>query len=150
MDISFLKKKRFSPFERRFPYLLLWNFSDCTGWKILRGAWNAWHKNSGCRVSVSSLYISPLWLYWPLVMLLYLSVDKSIRKLLIGRGTTTTIQAEFRSKCRSSACIFQVVVSLSIFRVEIHICFYYTTRIGKLPWFHLKIYYSFMFLIHRF
>jgi hypothetical protein len=27
MGISFLKKKRFSPFERRFPYLLLWNFS---------------------------------------------------------------------------------------------------------------------------
>jgi hypothetical protein len=41
MGISFLKKKRFSPFERRFPYLLLLNFSDGTGWKILRGAWNA-------------------------------------------------------------------------------------------------------------
>jgi hypothetical protein len=38
--VSHLKKKKlFSPFERRFPYLLLWNFSDGTGWKILRGAW---------------------------------------------------------------------------------------------------------------
>jgi hypothetical protein len=59
MGISFLKKKRFSPFERRFPYLLLWNFSDGTGWKIFRGAWNAWHKNSGyrgvCFLSVLSL-----------------------------------------------------------------------------------------------
>jgi hypothetical protein len=38
-------------------YLLLWNFSDGNGWKILRGAWNGWHKNSGYRVSVSSLYV---------------------------------------------------------------------------------------------
>jgi hypothetical protein len=60
MGISFLKKKRFSPFERRFPYLLLWNFSDRTGWKIkiLRGAWNAWHKNSGYRgVCFLSVYL---------------------------------------------------------------------------------------------
>jgi hypothetical protein len=41
MGISFFKKKRFSPFERRFLYLLLSNFSDGTGWKILRGEWNA-------------------------------------------------------------------------------------------------------------
>jgi hypothetical protein len=54
--VSHLKKKRFSPFERHFPYLLLWNFSNGTGWKIFRGAWNAWHKNSGYRVSVSTLY----------------------------------------------------------------------------------------------
>jgi hypothetical protein len=55
------KFKRFSSFERRFPYLLLWNSSDGNGWEIFRGAWNAWHKNWGYRVSVSSLYISPLW-----------------------------------------------------------------------------------------
>jgi hypothetical protein len=64
MGISYFKKKRFSPFERRFPYLLLWNFSDGTGWKILRGAWNL---RGTCdtriqviEVSVSSLYISSL------------------------------------------------------------------------------------------
>jgi hypothetical protein len=44
--------------EWRFPYLLLWNFSDGTGWKILRGAWNAWHKNSGYRgVCFLSVYL---------------------------------------------------------------------------------------------
>jgi hypothetical protein len=59
--VSIFFKKRFSPFERRFPYLLLWNFSDGTGWEILRGARNAWHKNWGYRVSVSFLYISSLW-----------------------------------------------------------------------------------------
>jgi hypothetical protein len=65
MGISFFKKKRFSPFERRFPYLLLWNFSDGTGWKILRGAWNMrGTRDTKIQViegSVSSLYISSLW-----------------------------------------------------------------------------------------
>ena len=60
MGISFLKKKRFSPFERRFPYLLLWNFSDGTGWKILRGAWNLRGRRDTkiqvIEMSVSSLY----------------------------------------------------------------------------------------------
>jgi hypothetical protein len=60
MGISFLKKKRFSPFERRFSYLLLCNFSDGTGWKILRGAWNLRGtrdtKIQVIEVSVSSLY----------------------------------------------------------------------------------------------
>jgi hypothetical protein len=64
MGISFFKKKRFSPFERRFPYLLLWNVSDGTGWKILRGAWNLRGtrdtKIQVIEVSVSSLYISLL------------------------------------------------------------------------------------------
>jgi hypothetical protein len=56
----------------RFPYLLLWNFSDGTGWKILRGAWNLRGtrdtKIQVIEVSVSSLYylfsVILLHLYW--------------------------------------------------------------------------------------
>jgi hypothetical protein len=60
--VSHLKKKEaIFTFRTAFPYLLLWNFSDGTGWEILHGTWNVWHKNWGYRVSVSSLYISPLW-----------------------------------------------------------------------------------------
>jgi hypothetical protein len=74
MGISFFRKKWFSPFERRFPYLLLWNFSDGTGWKILRGAWNLRGRRDTkiqvIEMSVSSLYylfsvsslISKIWL----------------------------------------------------------------------------------------
>jgi hypothetical protein len=61
MGISFKKKEAIFTFRTAFPYLLLWNFSDGTGWEILHGTWNVWHKNWGYRVSVSSLYISPLW-----------------------------------------------------------------------------------------
>jgi hypothetical protein len=71
----FFWKKRFSPFERRFPYLLLWNFSDSTGWKILCGAWNAWHKNSGYRgVCFLSVYLFSvvIWSVWIKFVLLCL------------------------------------------------------------------------------
>jgi hypothetical protein len=56
--VSHFKKKAIFTFRTAFSYLLLWNFSDGTGWKILRGAWNAWHKNSGYRgVCFLSVYL---------------------------------------------------------------------------------------------
>jgi hypothetical protein len=82
MGISFLKKKRFSPFERRFPYLLLCNFSDGTGWKILRGAWNLRGRRDTkiqvIEVSVSSLY----YLFFVIILITVYNTDHSNFHLL--------------------------------------------------------------------
>jgi hypothetical protein len=78
MGISFLKKKRFSPFERRFPYLLLWNFSDGTGWKILRGAWNL-RGTCDTKIQVIEVSVSSLYYLFSVILLALMKIRASLR-----------------------------------------------------------------------